>query len=58
LERIPQVDKAILMAAYAEFKTLNIDRKIVIDQAIVTTKHFADPNATKYINAILDKIIK
>jgi transcription termination factor NusB len=58
LERIPQVDKAVLMTAYAEFKTLSIERKIVIDQAIVTTKHFADPSSTKYINAILDKIIK
>jgi transcription termination factor NusB len=52
------VDKAILMAAYAEFKSLSVERKVVIDQAIVTTKHFADPNSTKYINAILDKIIK
>lgn len=56
--RIPQVDKAILITAYAEFSALQIDRKIIIDQAIITTKHFSEPNSVAYINAILDKIIR
>jgi transcription termination factor NusB len=57
-ERIPEVEKAILLEAVTESKALNIDREIIIDQALVTTKHFSIPSSTKYINAILDKIIK
>ncbi|MDR1234498.1 MAG: transcription antitermination protein NusB [Mycoplasmataceae bacterium] len=57
-KRIPEVDKALLISAYVESKATNIDRKIIIDQALVTIKHFGDPQSIKYINAILDKIIK
>jgi transcription termination factor NusB len=48
----------VLITAYAESKTTNLERKIIIDQALITIKHFADPNSVKYVNAILDKIIK
>jgi transcription termination factor NusB len=51
------VEKAILFATVSESKVLKIDRKILIDQALVTTKHFADPESAQYINAILDKVI-
>jgi N utilization substance protein B len=57
-ERIPQTDKAILISAYVEHKTSTLERKIIIDQALITIKHFGDPNSIKYINAILDKIIE
>jgi N utilization substance protein B len=57
-ERIPQVDKAVLISAYCEFKVTRLERKIVIDQSLVTIKHFGEPNSVKYINAILDKIIR
>jgi transcription termination factor NusB len=56
-ERIPPVEQAILLATVSEAKTSKIDRKILIDQALVTTKHFADPESAQYINAILDKVI-
>jgi transcription termination factor NusB len=56
-ERIPQTDKAILIAAFVEHKTTDLHRKIIIDQALVTIKHFSTPNSVKYINAILNKII-
>jgi N utilization substance protein B len=56
--RLPQTDKAVLLAAYAEYKITNLERKIIIDQALVTIKHFGDPNSVKYVNAILDKIIR
>lgn len=57
-DRIPEVDKALFISAYAEFKATNIDRKIIIDQSIITIKHFGDHGSIKYINAILDKIIR
>jgi transcription termination factor NusB len=55
---LPQADKAILITAYVEHKTSKLARKIIIDQALVTVKHFSEPNSVKYINAILDKIIE
>jgi transcription termination factor NusB len=57
-DRIPQTDKAILITAYVEHKNSTLDRKIIIDQALVTIKHFGDLHSVKYINAILDKIIR
>jgi transcription termination factor NusB len=50
--------KAILFSAYSESKTLGIDKKIIIDQAIVTTKKYSELNDYRFINAILDKIIE
>jgi N utilization substance protein B len=56
--RIPQVEKAILITAVCEHHVNKFDRKIIIDQALVSTKHYANPEASGYINAILDKILK
>jgi transcription termination factor NusB len=52
------VEKAILITAICEFNVNHLDRKIIIDQALVSTKHYANPNSAKYINAILDKVLK
>lgn len=57
-DRLPLVDQAILLTAIAEHRALNIDMKIVIDQALVTAKYYSESNSVKYINAILDKILK
>jgi transcription termination factor NusB len=46
------------MTAYSEANALKIDKKIIIDQAIITTKKYSEPNDYKFINAILDNIIK
>jgi N utilization substance protein B len=56
-ERIKPILKAIIFSAYSEYKTLNIAKKIVIDQAIINTKKYSDFNDYKFVNAILDKII-
>jgi N utilization substance protein B len=57
-ERLPVVDQAILLTAIAEHKALKIDIKIIIDQALVNAKYYGEANSIKYINAILDKILK
>jgi transcription termination factor NusB len=51
------VDKAILLTAISEFKSIKIDAKIIIDQALVTAKYYGEQNSSGYINAILDKIL-
>jgi N utilization substance protein B len=56
-ERVLPVDQAILIATYCESKTNQIDKKILIDQAIISAKHYSDEKSCKFINGILDKIL-
>ncbi|GMO14415.1 MAG: transcription antitermination factor NusB [Mycoplasmoidaceae bacterium] len=57
-ERTKVIDKAIIMQAYCENKAIGTDKKICIDQAIINAKNYSDINSYKFVNAILDKIIK
>lgn len=57
-ERVSVVTQAILITSYSESQALTIDKKIVIDQALITASKYCEPNEKKFINAILDKIIK
>ncbi|MDR2654438.1 MAG: DUF1948 domain-containing protein [Mycoplasmataceae bacterium] len=56
-ERTKTIVKAIIIAAYCEFKTSNLDKGIIIDQAILNGKYYGEKNDYKFINAILDKIL-
>lgn len=55
--RIPLVVSSIIIAAYCERKAINIDKPIVIDQAVINAKKYGDKNSYKFVNAILDKIL-
>lgn len=57
-ERISYVDKALFLCALGEYNVLHTNKKIIIDQTLVTTKRYSNPISCKYINAILDKILK
>lgn len=57
MDRISIVDKSIILTACAEFFTHKIDKKIIIDEAIKTSKKYGDENSFKFINSILDKIL-
>ena len=57
-DRVPFVTKAIIITAYCESKVSKLDRKIIIDQALVTAGKYWEAKDKKFINAILDKIIK
>ena len=56
-ERISYMDRAIILEAIAEHRTLNTEKSIIIDQALITAKNYNVDNNYKYINAILDKVI-
>ncbi|MDR2461677.1 MAG: DUF1948 domain-containing protein [Mycoplasmataceae bacterium] len=56
-ERINIVEQAILITAIAESKVTNIEKNIIIDQAIISAKHYSEEKSIKYLNAILDKIL-
>lgn len=55
--RLNLVDQAILFETISEFLTLHTEKKILIDQALITVKKYSDYENYKYINAILDKIL-
>lgn len=56
-DRISIVDQAIMIEAYSEAKSSNIDKKVIIDQALITANKYGESSDKKFINAILDKII-
>lgn len=56
-DRLNIVDQAILFEAYSEYKVLKIDKAIIIDQAIISSKKYSDLKSHEFINAILDKIL-
>lgn len=58
IERINLVDLAIIYEAICEHIALKTDKKILIDQAVITSKKYCEPNSYKFINSILDKILK
>lgn len=57
LDRLNKVDLAIIISAYCEFLVTGINRKIIIDQAIITSKKYSEKSSYKFINFILDKIL-
>ncbi|MGL5246046.1 MAG: transcription antitermination factor NusB [Mycoplasmoidaceae bacterium] len=56
-DRVSEVDLAIIVSIYSEYKISKIDRKILIDQAIITSKNYSDEKSYKFINSILDRML-
>lgn len=57
-ESLKAIEKAILILGSYEIIHTNIDKKIVINEAIIITKTYCPNDAYKYINGVLDKINK
>ncbi len=58
LDDIGHIEKAILRLAIFEIKFSELDKPVVINEAIELAKKLASDNAPKFINAILDNIKK
>lgn len=56
-DRLNFVDQAILFEAYSEYKVLHVEKAIIIDQAVISSKRYSDLKSPEFINAILDKIL-
>ncbi len=50
--------QAILIVCYCEVKALNQEIAIAIDQALITADRYGQLDNKKFINAILDKVLK
>ncbi|MGX3045008.1 transcription antitermination factor NusB [Helicobacter sp. T3_23-1056] len=57
-ERLGQMEKSILRLGAYEIAHTSTQSAIVINEAIELAKNYADENATKLINGVLDKIKK
>ena len=59
LEDIDQLEKAILRVAAFELKTCqDVPYRVVINEAIELAKGFAADDSHKFVNGVLDKVIK
>lgn len=59
LERMPSVDRNILrLAAYELLYCPEVPDKVAIDEAIELAKLYSDDKAPRFINSVLDKILK
>lgn len=57
-KRINPLTKAIICEALAESKLQKVDKKVIIDQALKTCDHRGVIRDKKWINWVLDKLIK
>lgn len=56
LKRLNTIDHAILLIACYEILFTDLDRRVVINEAIENSKIYCDDDRFKFINAVLDKI--
>ena len=58
-ERLPLLTQSILLMSYAHFYYVEkVNKKVVINIAVDLAKKYVDDKQAKFINAILDKVLK
>ncbi len=57
IDRLPETVIALLVSSYCEFYAIKTDKKIIIDQALITANRYINTKIKSFINAILDKIL-
>ncbi|AFI30892.1 transcription antitermination factor NusB [Borrelia crocidurae] len=60
LDRMDKVDLAILrMSVYSlKFQNLDVPKRVIIDEAILIAKKYGNKNSDKFVNGILDALLK
>ncbi len=56
-KNIDLIDKSILFYAFSEFDKSELDKPLIIDESVRLSKKFSSPEAYKFINAKLDKLL-
>jgi N utilization substance protein B len=56
LERMPVVDRNLLRLAVCELLSRNTPASVVINEAIEVAKRFSSPDATAFLNGVLDAV--
>lgn len=59
LERIALMDKVVMITALAEIKNFfDIPTRISMNEYIELAKHYCAPDSARFVNGVLDKIVK
>lgn len=59
IDRMPLMDKVIMITALAEIKNFfDIPTRISMNEYIELAKHYCAPDSARFVNGILDKIVK
>lgn len=59
VSRMPVVDRNILRAALCELLWMpDVPAKVTVNEAVELAKRFADDEAKKFVNGVLDKVLK
>lgn len=59
LEDLDQVDKAVLrLGTFELLYRQEVPYRVVINEAIILAKEFAEQDSHKFVNGVLDKVIK
>ncbi|WP_028043741.1 transcription antitermination factor NusB [Candidatus Stoquefichus massiliensis] len=56
-ERLSVMERAILLIATCELLESDLDKKVVINEAVMNAKVFCDDDSYKFINGILSQVI-
>ena len=57
-ERLPLLTQSILLMSYAHSKVTNDDKVVIINIAVNLAKKYIEEKQAKFINGILDKVLK
>ena len=55
-DRLGYVEQSILLMSLYQMKYSDIDRPVIINEAIEIAKQFCDDDAPKFINGVLDQL--
>lgn len=55
-DRLGYVEQAILLMAASEIHSKELDKAIIVNEAVELTKHYCDEEAYKLINGVLDRL--
>ena len=55
-DRLGYVEQSILLLATSELNTGDLDRAIIVNEAVELSKKFCDEAASKLINGVLDQL--
>lgn len=57
-ERLPLLTQAVLLMSYSHYQVEKIDKRIVISIAVNLAKTYIEEKQAKFINAILDEVLR
>ena len=58
IERMAAIDRAILRLAVSELRTTSTPARVILNEAIELAKKFSSEDSARFVNGILDAVVK